>query len=438
MRLFRSGSSSAALATAPSRGGSSARDTRTVASRPRGRKRLITGLDIGTTKVCAVIAEASSDGEITILGLGSAPSRGVRRGAVTDIALTVDAIGKALQSAYELARVMPQDLYIGIAGDHVSGINCEAMVEVAHPSVGIDDRDRRNVIDRAMRLTLPPDQEILYKIVREFSVNGNWGIHNPLGLFGSRLEVRMHVITASNAAVNNMLRCVKKAGRKTGGVVLQSIASSLSVLEAKDREMGVVVVDIGGGTTDVAIFADHTLQYTGEVARGGDMITHDVATILRCTPYDAENLKKKFGHANPLDIDADEIVELPGPPGTGRKFQARRRELAEIVEARVEDIFFDVKKVIQRSGQKDRVYAGVVLTGGTALLEGISGVAERILDFPARIGMPRGLRGLGEVVSSPIYSTGVGLVKWAAEEGPGFQRDGWLVRKIKEVIDIYV
>jgi len=435
MALFRSSSSATLLAPGRAFGG----PTTSTGKKPArgGRKRLVTGLDIGTTKVCAIIAEADPDGSIKVLGLGSSPSRGMRRGVVTDISHTVSAIQNAYGHAYELARVHPPEVLIGIAGDHISGIDTEGMVEVAHPSVGIDARDCKNVITKALQIKIPDDMEILYHVIRDYTVNGNPGIRDPIGLFGSKLEARMHVVTGSVTAVNNISRCVKKAGLRTTGVVLESIASSQAILSPREKEMGVVMIDIGGGTCDIAIFAEDTLQYTAEVARGGDMITYDIATMIRCTPHDAENLKKKFGHANPMTMDVDEQVDLPSPLKGGRRISYKRRKLAEIIEARVEEILDDVKKVIERSGFQNRIYAGVVLTGGTALLEGITDVAERVLDFPTRVGMPQGLRGLSEVVSSPIYSTGVGLIKWAVEEGPGFQRDNWIIRKIKEVFDIY-
>ncbi|MBI3736209.1 cell division protein FtsA [Candidatus Sumerlaeota bacterium] len=437
MALFfkSSGNGSAVLAPPKTNGSVSAPTVRRA--RRTGRKRIVMGLDIGTTKVCAIIADVDAEGGVTVLGLGSSPSRGMRRGMVTDINHTVSAIEKAYLHAYELARATPSEIYVGIAGDHISGINAEAIVEVAHPNVGIDERDCRNVIKRALQISMPPDVEILYNVVREFIVNGNGGIQNPKGLFGSKLEVKMHVVTGSVTAGSNIARCVKKAGLRTSGVVLEAIASSQAILTQRERELGVVMIDIGGGTCDLAIFSEGTLHYTAEIAHGGDVITHDIAQVMRCSPHEAENLKKKFGHANPLTIDVDEHVDLPNPLNGGRRISYKRRELAEIIEARVEDIFFDVKKVIQRSGYKDRIYAGVVLTGGTALLEGIGEVAERILDFPTRTGMPQGLRGLSEVVSSPIYSTGVGLIKWAIEEGPGYKKESWLIRKIKEVFDIY-
>jgi cell division protein FtsA len=408
---------------------------------PRKKKkmksRLITGLDIGTTKVCALIAAADTDGSITILGMGSAPSRGMRRGVVTNINETVEAVGKAYQQAYKLAHVHPREVLVGIAGDHITGINLDGMVEVANPEAGIEERDCKRARQKALRLVLPQDVEVLHSFTKEYVVNEQEGITNPLGLFGQRLQVKLHVVTSSIAAGNNIFRCMRKAGLRTSSVVLQSLASSLSVLSPRERELGVVLVDIGGGTSDIAIFNNGTLQNISEIAMGGDIITQDVSKILRCTSHDAENLKKKFGHAVPMEVDIDERIELPNP-AIGKKRQTHsRRELAEIIEARVEDLFLDVEKQIQRSGAADRVYAGVVLTGGTALLEGIDAVAERILGFPCRIGRPQGLLGMSGVVSTPIYSTAVGLIRWAVEEGPGFQREPWYLRKFKEVFDIY-
>jgi cell division protein FtsA len=311
------------------------------------------------------------------------------------------------------------------------------MVEVANPEAGIDERDLSRVRKKALRLVLPQDVEVLHSFIKEFIVNDQDSIINPLGLFGQRLQVKLHVVTGSIHAGNNIFRCMRKAGLRTSSIVLQSLASSLSVLTSRERELGVVLIDIGGGTSDIAIFHNSTLQHISEIAMGGDIITQDVAKILRCTPHDAENLKKKFGHAVPPEVDIDERIELPSPASGRKRLTQGRRELAEIIEARVEELFLDVQKQIQRSGVADRIYAGVVLTGGTALLEGIDAVAERIMGYPCRIGRPQGLLGMSGVVSTPIYSTAVGLIRWAVEEGPGFQREPWYLRKFKEVFDIY-
>jgi cell division protein FtsA len=411
-----------------------------VTRRRRRRKqksRLITGLDIGTTKVCAIIGQIDENGALHILGLGSAPSRGMRRGVVTNINDTVDSLAKAYRQATELARLQPRELHVGIAGDHISGVNLTGMVEVANPEAGINQRDLDRVHKKALKVVLPQDVAVLHSFTKEYIVNEQEGITDPIGLFGHRLQVKMHVVTGSTAAGNNIFRCIRKARLKTDSVVLQSLASSLSVLSPRERELGVVLVDIGGGTSDLAIFHDHTLQHISEIAMGGDIITQDIAKILRTSPHDAENLKKRFGQSVPMDVDADERVELRSPAAGRKRISHGRRELAEIIEARVEEIFLEIQKHIQLSGCGDKIYAGIVLTGGTALLEGIDVVAERVLGYPCRIGRPHGLLGMGSAVSSPIYATGVGLIRWAVDEGPGYQRDHWLVRRLKEILDIY-
>ncbi|MCE5228289.1 cell division protein FtsA [bacterium] len=418
-------------------GGSRGQDGTVQARRRRRKPRLITGLDIGTTKVCAIIGSVDEDGRITVLGMGAAPSRGVRRGAVININETVDAVMSAYGQAHELAHIHPREVYVGIAGDHISGVNLEGTTEIANPNAGVDRRDCMRARQRALKMILPNDVEILHTFTREYAVNERGGITDPIGQFGQRLQVKMHVVTGSVSAGNNIFRCVRKAGLRTSGVVLQSVASSLSVLTEREKELGVVLVDIGGGTSDIAIFQGGVLQSISEIAMGGDIITQDVAKMLRCSPHDAENLKKKFGHAVPLEVDIDERIELRAPTPGAKRVTHSRRDLAEIIEARVEEILLGVQKQIQRSGCADRIYAGVVLTGGTALLEGIGGVAERLLGYPCHIGRPQNMLGMSGVVSTPIYSTAVGLIRWAVQEGESAQREGWLVRKIKKFLDIY-
>ncbi len=419
-------------------GGSRGGQDAVIQSRRRRRKpRLITGLDIGTTKICAIIGSVDEDGRITVLGMGAAPSRGVRRGTVININETVEAVVSAYTQAHDLAHVHPREVYVGIAGDHISGVNLEGITEIANPNAGVDRRDITRAKERALKMILPNDVEVLHKFTREYVVNERGGITDPIGQFGQRLQVKMHVVTGSISAGNNIFRCVRKAGLRTSGVVLQSVASSLSVLTEREKELGVVLVDIGGGTSDIAIFQGGVLQSISEIAMGGDIITQDIARMLRCSPHDAENLKKKFGHAVPLDVDIDEKIELRAAAVGAKRMTHSRRELAEIIEARAEEILEGVQKEIERSGCADRIYAGVVLTGGTALLEGIGGVAERLLGYPCHIGRPQNMLGMSGVVSTPIYSTAVGLIRWAVQEGETAQRDSWLVRKIKKFFDIY-
>jgi cell division protein FtsA len=406
-------------------------------STKREKMRLLGGIDIGTTKVCAIIGSSDSEGNITVLGLGSAPSRGVHRGMVNNISETVEAVRQSYEQAYELARVSPKAMLVGIAGDHISGINVEGTSEVRNPSTGIEDRDCRRAKKRAMKLFLPNDVEIIHSFTKEYIVNDRGGILDPVGLFGHQLGVKMHLVTSSVVAANNIFRCMRNAGMKTSSVVLQSVASSLAVLLDKERHMGVVLLDIGGGTTDIAIFQNETLQHIGEIAMGGDIITQDIEKILKLSSYDAENMKKKFGHAVPMEVDADERIQLPPSTIDSKRKMQSRRELSEIIEARIEEIFLNAQKHIQNSGIGDTIYAGIVLTGGTALLDGIEVVAERVMGYPCRIGRPEGLRGMNGVVSTPIYATGVGLLRWSSEEGPGYQRDPWIVRKLKDLFDIY-
>ena len=404
--------------------------------------RWITGIDIGTTKVCAIIGSADANGVITVHGIGSSPSRGIQRGVVTNIQETVSAVREAYAQAHQLARseldgYRPSEILVGIAGDHISGINLEGMVEVAHPESGIDERDLDRVKKKALKMVLPADQEQLHTFVKEYIVNEQSGITDPIGLFGNRLQVKMHVVTSSIPAANNIFRCVRKANLKTGSVVLQSLASSLAVLTPRERELGVVLVDIGGGTSDIAIFSNNSLQHISEIAMGGDIITSDIAKILHCTPHEAENLKKKFGHSMPLEVDADEKIELPAPVQGKKRRVHSRRELAEIIEARVEEIMLEIKRQVERSGVADRIYAGVVLTGGTALLEGIDNVAERMMGYPCRVGRPQGLLGMGSVINTPIYSTVAGLLRWKLEEGSGHKMEPWIVKMLKKLVSVY-
>lgn len=407
--------------------------TRTDRSKPR----LVGGVDVGTTKVCVIIGQVDADGRINVLGVGSAPSRGLRLGVVTNINQTVDSIRKAYAQAYNLAGVHPPEVLVGIAGDHISGIHANGAVVVRNPHNGIDRRDIKKVKKQAMRLNLPEDVEKLHCFPKEYVVNGRDGITEPLGLFGQRLEARMLVVTSSVHAGNNLFRCMRRAGLQTSSVVLQSLASSLAVLTPAQRKCGVVLIDIGGGTSDIAIFHNNTLQHIGEIAMGGDIITWDVAKIFKISMHEAENLKKKFGHAVPNEVDADELLEMPRRTRGERRASRSRRELAQVIEARVEDIFLRVQAEVRRSEVTEHLSAGVVLTGGTALLEGLDTVATRMLDMPCAIAHPRGFYGMGSVVNTPIYSTSLGLMRWTVEEGRGMRRVSGPLRFLKQLVDVY-
>jgi cell division protein FtsA len=385
----------------------SAPPTSTTARRLK--RRFITGLDIGTTKICAIIGQQTPEGDLTIHGFGSVPSVGLRRGVVIDIDSTVESIQKAIAKAEEMADVPVRDVHIGIAGGHISSENSRGVVEIANPHRGVTESDIARVLEKARSVTLPIDRELIHSIPQEYIVDDQEGIQNPLGLAGARLEVHCHNVMAAITSAQNIVRCVNQAGFRTADVLLESLASSLAVLDDNQRDLGVIMVDMGGGTTDIAIHTDGSIKYSGVVPFGGDNITHDIATVLKMSRYDAENVKKKFGCAWAQRVSQDEEFESPGfiDPRTANR---SRRFLAEVVQSRCEEILAMVKQQVERTPYRDRLVAGVVITGGTALMEGITDVTENLFGLPARVGAPQGLKGMSGVIASPIYSTGVGLV----------------------------
>jgi len=391
------------------------------------RHRILTGLDIGTTKVCAIIGQADAEGNLTILGMGSCPSRGLQCGEISEIQPTIDAICRAVDQATEVANVTVGDVYVGIAGDHIQSMNSNAVVEIRHPARGIDEKDRRRAIQKASEVTLPEDMALIHSIVQEFRINGGRATPNPMGLSGSSLEVYTHLVTSKVDSLNNVIRCVRRAGFRHPQVVLQSLASSMSVVNPHELELGCALIDIGGGTTDVAISVEGAIRASREINLGGDRITRDIAEILPCALNHAENAKKRLGCALPEMVERGRTFQLPAMGDFNRGCTHEEYLLAEIIEARLEDIFQIVRRFIDESGLRDRLHAGAILTGGTSLLQGITDVAERILDMKCRTGAPRGLKGFAPVVSSPIYSTGVGLILYGLHADPqaaGHQRGG--------------
>lgn len=381
----------------------------TAAPGRRTKRRFITGLDIGTTKICAIIGQSTPEGDLTIHGFGSVPSVGLRRGVVIDIDSTVESIQKAIAKAEEMADVPVRDVHIGIAGGHIASENSRAVVEIANPHRGVTESDIARVLEKARSVAMPIDRELIHSIPQEYIVDDQEGIQNPLGLAGNRLEVRCHNVMAAITSAQNIVRCVNQAGFRTADVLLESLASSLAVLDDNQRDLGVLMIDMGGGTTDIAIYTDGSIKYSGVVPFGGDNITHDIATVLKMSRYDAENVKKKFGCAWAAKVTADEEFESPGfidPRSANRS----RKFLAEVIQSRCEEILNLVKQQVERTPYRGRLVAGVVITGGSALMEGITDVAEAIFDLPARVGAPQGLKGMSGVIASPIYSTGVGLV----------------------------
>jgi cell division protein FtsA len=390
----------------PAAAGSS---TRAPVPRRRTRQKFITGLDIGTTKICAIIGKKTPEGDLTIQGFGSVPSVGLRRGVVIDIDSTVESIQRAVDKAEEMAEVPVRDVFVGIAGGHITSENSRGVVEIANPQRGVCETDVARVLEKARSVAMPIDREIIHCVPQEYFVDDEVGIQNPIGLAGNRLEVRCHIVTAAITSAQNIVRCVNQAGFRTADVMLESLASSLAVLDDNQRDLGVLLIDMGGGTTDLAIYTGGSIKYSGVVPFGGDNITHDIATVLKMSRYDAENVKKKHGCAWAQSVAEDEEFESPGFIDPKRANRSRRF-LAEVIQSRAEEILRLVKQQLDRTPYRDQLVAGVVLTGGSALMEGIEEVAERVFDAPARVGAPQGLKGMSGVIASPIYSTGVGLV----------------------------
>lgn len=383
--------------------------TPTPQRKRRQRTRHITGLDIGTTKICAIIGQITPEGDLTILGFGSVPSNGLRRGVVIDIDATVDSIQKAVDKAEEMADVPVRDVFVGIAGGHITSENSRGVVEISNPTRGVNESDIARVLEKARSVAMPIDREIIHAIPQEYLVDDEMGIQNPLGLAGARLEVRCHIVTAAITSAQNIIRCVSQAGFRTADVMLESLASSLAVLDDNQRDLGTLLLDIGGGTTDLAIYTNGSIKYSGVVPFGGDNITQDIATVLKMSRFDAENVKKKYGCACADLVGEDEEFESPGFLDPKRANRSRKF-LSEVIQSRCEELLTLAKQQVDRTPYRDRMVAGVVLTGGSALMEGITETAERVFNLPARVGAPQGLKGMSGVIASPIYSTGVGLV----------------------------
>jgi len=397
---------------------------------------ILTGLDIGTTKVCAIIGQADSEGKLTILGMGSCPSKGLRCGEITEIQPTVDAIHRATQRAMEVANVPIGEIYVGIAGEHIQSMNRDAVVEIRHPSRGIDEKDRSRAIQKATRgISLSDDQALIQYVVQEFRINEGRPTPNPIGLCGTSLKVHTHIVTGCVDSMQNIIKCVRRAGFRHPNIVLQSLASSMSVISPHERELGVALIDVGGGTTDIAVSFEGAIRATGEIPMGGDYISRDIAEVLSCRINDAENIKKRIGCALPDMVERGRTFQAPSAGDCGKLETHEEYTLAQIIESRLEDIFELVRGFIERSTFRDRLHAGIVLTGGTALLPGITDVAERILEMKCRRGSPAGLKGFAHVVNSPIYATGIGLIYYGMEirERESRKRSG--VRRILDYLD---
>ena len=368
----------------------------------------ITGLDVGTSKICAVIGELGPTG-VDVIGIGQHPSRGLRKGVVVNIDSTVEAIKRAVQEAEQMAGVEIDSVYASIGGGHLGGMNSQGVVAVQGRGREVTAVDVERAIEVARDVHLPADREILHVLSQSFTVDDHDGIREPIGMLGGRLGVAVHLVTGAAAAVQNVVRSVNRAGLTVRDVVLQPLASAESVLMPDERELGVILIDIGGGTTDVALFREGAVWHTAVIPLGGDHITNDIAVGLRTPPADAEELKKAHGCARTALILEDETVEVPSIGGRKPRVLSRQT-LSRIIQARVEEILTLVARGTAQAGLEDAATAGAVVTGGATLMEGVPELAEAILDLPVRRGIPKWVGGFYDRVESPIYATAVGLV----------------------------
>ncbi|HKY62035.1 MAG TPA: cell division protein FtsA [bacterium] len=367
---------------------------------------LIVGLDIGTTKVCAVVGEVTEDG-IDIIGIGSHPSKGLRKGVVINIESTVESIKRAVSEAELVAGCDITSVYAGIAGGHIKGINSHGIVAVKDKEVGENDLVR--VIDAAQAVAIPLDREVIHVIPQEYIIDDQDGIKEPLGMSGVRLEAKVHIVTAAVTSAQNIVKCANRCGLNVADIILQPLASGEAVLTPDEKELGVALVDIGGGTTDIVVLSEGAVVHTSVLTLGGNHVTNDVAVGLRTPASEAERIKQKYGCALSSMVQKDETIEVPSVGGRKPRILSRQI-LSEIIEPRVEEIFSLVRQEILKSGYDDRIASGVVITGGSTILEGMPELAEQVFNMPVRRGVPRAIGGLVDVVKSPMYATGVGLV----------------------------
>lgn len=377
------------------------------------REQILVGLDIGTTKICAIVAEVAEGGTLNIIGVGSSPSRGLRKGVVVNIESTVESIKKAVDDAELMAGVEIHSVYTGIAGGHIAGENCKGVVVLKKQEVSREDVQR--AVDSARTMAVVPhERRVLHVLPREFMVDDQDGVRDPIGMSGTRLEVNVHVITGAVTSAQNLVKSVNRAGLDVVDIILQPLASSEAVLSPEEKELGVAMIDFGGGTSDLAIFLDGSVRHTAVLPIGGQNLTKDLAIGLLTSQSEAEKIKLQHGIARVDLLQGHQVVDVPSvgdrPP---RAFT--RRDIGDILEPRVEEMFELVRREISRAGYEGMLGAGVVLTGGTSLLEGMPDAAEKLLNLPARRGAPGGVGGLRDIVSNPMYATGVGLLLHARQ-----------------------
>jgi cell division protein FtsA len=376
---------------------------------------VIVGLDIGTTKIACIISEVDANGELKIVGVGVSPSDGLRKGVVVNIDKTVHSIQKAVEEAELMAGVDVESVWVGIAGDHIRAINSRGVVAISREDNEITELDVIRAIDAAKAVSIPMDREILHVIPQEFVVDEQKGIKDPIGMCGVRLETQVHIITGAVTSAQNIYKSVDKAGLKVIDLVLEPLASCYAVLEKDEKELGVALIDMGGGTTDIAIYFDESIRHTAVVGLGGKNVTSDIAIGIRTPIERAEEIKKQYGCACSSLIKGNEFISVPGVGGREQR-EVSKAVLSSIIEPRLEEILSLALREIKRTEYADMLGAGVVLTGGGSLMDGIKDLAEKVFEMPVKLGFPSGFGGLTEAAKSPIHSTGVGLCMFGKEQ----------------------
>jgi len=375
---------------------------------------IIVGLDVGTTKICAVVGEVEGN-KINIIGIGTHPSIGLRKGVVVNIESTVESIQKAIEEAELMAGCEISSVYAGIAGGHITGFNSRGIVAIKGPEVTKNDVER--VIDAARAVAIPMDREVIHVIPQEFIIDDQGGIQNPVGMSGVRLEAKIHIVTGAVTSAHNIVKCANRSGLDVCDIVLEPLASGEAVLTNEEKDLGTALLDLGGGTSDLAIFLGKNIKHTFVLSLGGNNLTNDISIGLRASRAEAEKIKIKYGTCVAQNISNEETIEVPGMGGRKPR-KLPRQILGEILEPRIEEIFTLIKREIFRAGMDNVITSGLVLTGGSSLLHGITDIAESIFDVPSRLGTPRGISGLIDVVNNPMYATGVGLVLYGAKNQP--------------------
>jgi cell division protein FtsA len=371
---------------------------------------LVVGLDIGTTKISAIVGQVVEDG-VDIIGVGSSPSKGLRKGVVINIESTVESIRRAIEEAEAIAGAPISSVYTGIAGGHIRGINSHGICALKDREVRAADVEK--AIDAAQAVAIPLDREVIHVIPQEFVVDEQDGIKDPIGMSGVRLEAKVHIVTAAVTSAQNIVKCCNRAGLNVNDIILEQLAAAEATLTQEEKDLGVALIDIGGGTTDLAVFSGGSLVHTSVLSVGGNHISNDIAIGLRTPLIEAEKIKQRFGCALSSAVGREETIEVPSVGGRSDRIISRQI-LSEIIEPRVEEIFTLIKQEIAKSGYEDMIASGIVLTGGSTVLEGMPELAEQVFNLPVRRGIPKGIGGLVDVVKNSMHATGVGLVLYGS------------------------